>query len=322
MKELIQIIQQVKELQKSERKFVLATVVQVDGSAYRRPGARMLISEEGDWWGGISGGCLEGDILKKAQLALYSQEYKSITYDTREEDPFALGIGLGCQGVIEIHINPFQDQINQLVTALEDHIQGNVAHTLSISYAGDFQISLEEAAESHASKWAEDTFIEYLPAPMTVWLFGNQFDSHAFIQQASLLSWRVNWVGILSKMKANLPVNVRTSYEDFGTIKNSDYVVMMTHDLDKDVKILQRLIELPTKPAYVGILGPKKRFEKLQNHFEADLVTQLPIATPIGLDLGAEGPEEIAISIMAEILSLKNNRNGQRLHLRDRAIHE
>jgi xanthine/CO dehydrogenase XdhC/CoxF family maturation factor len=62
MKELIQIIQQVKELQKSERKFVLATVVQVDGSAYRRPGARMLISEEGDWWGGISGGCLEGDI--------------------------------------------------------------------------------------------------------------------------------------------------------------------------------------------------------------------------------------------------------------------
>jgi xanthine/CO dehydrogenase XdhC/CoxF family maturation factor len=322
MKELIQIIQQFKELQKTERKFVLATVVQVDGSAYRRPGARMLISEEGDWWGGISGGCLEGDILKKAQLALYSQEYKSITYDTREEDPFALGIGLGCQGVIEIHINPFQDQINQLITALEDHIQGNVAHTLSICYVGDFQISLVESAESHSSKWAEDTFMEYLPAPMTVWLFGNQFDSHAFIQQAALLSWRVNWVGILSKMKATLPVNVRSSYEDFGTIKNSDYVVMMTHDLDKDVKILQRLIELPTKPAYVGILGPKKRFEKLQNHFEQDLVTQLPIATPIGLDLGAEGPEEIAISIMAEILLIKNKRNGQRLHLRDRAIHE
>jgi len=322
MKELIQIIQQVKELQKTERKFVLATVVQVDGSAYRRPGARMLISEEGDWWGGISGGCLEGDILKKAQLALYSQEYKSITYDTREEDPFALGIGLGCQGVIEIHINPFQNQINQLVTALEVHIQGNVAHTLSIRYARYFEISLEEAAESHASKWEEGTFAEYLPAPMTVWLFGNQFDSHAFIQQADLLSWRVNWVGILSKMRANLPVNGRSSYEDFGTIKSSDFVVMMTHDLDKDVKILKQLIELPTKPAYVGILGPKKRFEKLQNHFEQDLVTQLPIATPIGLDVGAEGPEEIAISILAEILSIKNNRNGQRLHLRDRAIHE
>ena len=322
MKELILVIQQVKELQKTERKFVLATVVQVDGSAYRRPGARMLISEEGDWWGGISGGCLEGDILKKAQLALYTQEYKSITYDTREEDPFALGIGLGCQGVIEIHINPFQDQINELVIALEDHIQGNVAHTLSISYAGDFQISLEEAAESHASKWVEDTFMEYLPAPMTVWLFGNQFDSHAFIQQAALLSLRVNWVGILSKMKANLPVQERFSYEENWPIQATDYVVMMTHDLEKDVKILEKLRNSAVQPSYVGILGPKKRFEKLQNHFEVDLVTQLPIATPIGLDLGAEGPEEIAISIMAEILSIKNNRNGQRLHFRDRAIHE
>ena len=95
MKELYTVIQQVKDLQKSGLKFVLATVVRVEGSAYRRPGARMLIAEDGNWWGGISGGCLEGDILKKAQLALFSQSYKTITYDTREEDPFALGIGLG-----------------------------------------------------------------------------------------------------------------------------------------------------------------------------------------------------------------------------------
>jgi xanthine/CO dehydrogenase XdhC/CoxF family maturation factor len=97
---------------------------------------------------------------------------------------------------------------------------------------------------------------------------------------------------------------------------------MMTHDLDKDVKILEKLLLFPNKPGYVGILGPKKRFEKLQNHFKEDLVTLLPISTPIGLDLGAEGPEEIAISIIAEILSTKNQRNGQRLSLRDRPIHE
>jgi xanthine/CO dehydrogenase XdhC/CoxF family maturation factor len=322
MKELILVIQQVKELQKAGLKFVLATVVRVDGSAYRRPGARMLISEDGNWWGGISGGCLEGDILKKAQLALYSQEYKSIIYDTREEDPFALGIGLGCQGVIEIHINPIQEEINQLVAALEEHIQGNVAHTLTTRYVGDFYISLAESVNSHASKWADNTFTEYLPAPMTVWLFGNQFDSHAFIQQASILSWRVNWVGVLSKMKANLAVQERFSYDENWPIQATDYVVMMTHDLEKDVKILEKLLNSAVQPSYVGILGPKKRFEKLQNHFEEDLVTQLPIAAPIGLDVGAEGPEEIAISIIAEILSLKNSRNGQRLHLRDRAIHE
>ncbi|MHA8082156.1 XdhC family protein [Aquirufa sp. A-Brett2-15D] len=322
MKELNLVIQQVIELQKAGLKFVLATVVRVDGSAYRRPGARMLIAENGNWWGGISGGCLEGDILKKAQLALFSQSYKSIIYDTREEDPFALGIGLGCQGVIEILINPFQDQINQLVSELEKHLAGNVAHTLSISYGKVFQIALQEAVESHGCVWEEDIFTEYLPAPMTVWVFGNQFDAQAFIQQANIVAWRVNWVGILSKMSSDVLVHRRLGFDDLWPIESTDYIVMMTHDLEKDVKILEKLLSAPTKPAYAGILGPKKRFDKLQNHFKEDLVTLLPISTPIGLDIGAEGPEEIAISIMSEILLTKNNRNGQRLSLRNRAIHE
>lgn len=322
MKELYTVIQQVKDLQKAGLKFVLATVVRVEGSAYRRPGARMLIAEDGNWWGGISGGCLEGDILKKAQLALFSQSYKTITYDTREEDPFALGIGLGCQGVIEIQINPFQVQINALVEALESHLSGNDAHTLMMHYSADFQIELAKASVSHGSEWLDDVFTEYLPAPMTVWVLGNQFDAQGFIQQAIGLAWRVNWVGILSKMASNLTVQGRYSYEDLWPIQSSDFLVMMTHDLEKDVKILEKLLSAPITPAYVGILGPKKRFEKLQNHFKQDLVTLLPISTPIGLDIGAEGPEEIAISIMAEILSTKNKRDGQRLSLRDRAIHE
>lgn len=322
MKELILVIQQVIELQKAGLKFVLATVVRVDGSAYRRPGARMLIAEDGNWWGGISGGCLEGDILKKAQLALFSQTYKTITYDTREEDPFALGIGLGCQGVIEIFINPFQDQINQLVTVLEKHLAGNVAHTLAISYSNAFQITMNDANDSHGCSWENELFTEYLPAPMTVWVFGNQFDAQGFIQQANSLAWRVNWVGILSKMVSDIQVQKRFGYEELWPIQSTDYLVMMTHDLEKDVKILEKLLSASIKPAYVGMLGPKKRFDKLQNHFKEDLVTLLPISTPIGLDIGAEGPEEIAISIMSEILSTKNNRSGQRLSLRDRAIHE
>jgi xanthine/CO dehydrogenase XdhC/CoxF family maturation factor len=322
MKELYTVIQQVKDLQKSGLKFVLATVVRVEGSAYRRPGARMLIAENGNWWGGISGGCLEGDILKKAQLALFSQAYKTITYDTREEDPFALGIGLGCQGVIEIHINPFQDQINALVNTLEKHLGGNVAHTLKTVHSDSFQIDLIDASVSHVSDWSENIFTEYLPAPMTVWVFGNQFDAQGFIQQANGLAWRVHWVGSMAKMSSNLSVQARFGYEDEWPIQSTDFLVMMTHDLEKDVKILEKLLSAPIAPAYLGILGPKKRFEKLQNHFKVDLVTLLPISTPIGLDIGAEGPEEIAISIIAEILSTKNNRVGQRLSLRDRAIHE
>jgi xanthine dehydrogenase accessory factor len=299
MKELKVIIAHAHRLQAAGQKFALATVVRVEGSAYRRPGARMLIAEDGNWWGGISGGCLEGDILKKAQLALFSQAYKTIVYDTREEDPFALGIGLGCQGVIEIFINPFQDQIEQWVSFLENHLAGNVA-----------------------SVWESDSLTEILPAPMTVWVFGNQFDAQGFIQLVNALAWRVNWVGNMAKMNPEITVQNRIGWEDLWPIDSTDYLVLMTHDLEKDVKILQRLVESPIRPAYVGILGPKKRFEKLQNHFKEDLVTLLPISTPIGLDIGAEGPEEIAISILAEILAIKNNRNGQRLNLRDRAIHD
>jgi xanthine dehydrogenase accessory factor len=322
MKELYTVIQQVKDLQKAGLKFVLATVVRVEGSAYRRPGARMLIAEDGNWWGGISGGCLEGDILKKAQLALFSQSYKTITYDTREEDPFALGIGLGCQGVIEIHINPFQVQINALVEALESHLSGNEAHTLRMHFSSNFQVELANASVSHGSEWSDDIFTEYLCAPMTVWVYGNQFDAQGFIQQASGLAWRVNWIGNLVKMSSNLSVRGRYGYDDLWPIQSSDFIVMMTHDLEKDVKILEKLLASPIKPAYVGILGPKKRFEKLQNHFKEDLVTLLSISNPIGLDIGAEGPDEIAISIISEILSIKNNRNGHRLRLRDGAIHE
>ena len=87
MKELYTVIQQVKDLQKSGLKFVLATVVRVEGSAYRRPGARMLIAENGNWWGGISGGCLEGDILKKAQLALFHKPIKRLPMTQEKKIP-------------------------------------------------------------------------------------------------------------------------------------------------------------------------------------------------------------------------------------------
>jgi xanthine/CO dehydrogenase XdhC/CoxF family maturation factor len=193
---------------------------------------------------------------------------------------------------------------------------------LKTVYSDRFQIELVETSVSHGSEWADNKFTEYLTSPLTVWVFGNQFDAQGFILQANALAWRVNWVGILSKMSSNITVQGRYNYEDLWPIQSSDFLVIMTHDLEKDVKILEKLLSASNAPAYVGILGPKKRFEKLQNHFKQDLVTLLPISTPIGLDIGAEGPEEIAISIISEILSTKNNRNGQRLSLRGRAIHE
>src|SRR5690606_14629032 len=106
MKEINEIIKAFDRAQAEGKKTALATVVQVEGSSYRSPGARMLITEDGELTGAISGGCLEGDALRKAQLVIFQQQSMLVTYDTTDDDDAKFGIGLGCNGVIHILIEP------------------------------------------------------------------------------------------------------------------------------------------------------------------------------------------------------------------------
>jgi xanthine dehydrogenase accessory factor len=116
MKEISEIILAYEKAQKNGQQTALATVVYLDGSSYRRPGARMLITEEGRMTGAISGGCLEGDALHKALLVMNQHQSKLVTYDTNDEDDLALGVQLGCNGVIQILIEPVNsaDQFNPI----------------------------------------------------------------------------------------------------------------------------------------------------------------------------------------------------------------
>src|ERR671921_513250 len=106
MKELKDIISAYEDAEREGRETALATVVHLEGSAYRRPGARMLITEDGQLIGAISGGCLEGDALRKAQLVMVQQKPMLVTYDTTDDDDAKLGVGLGCNGIISILIEP------------------------------------------------------------------------------------------------------------------------------------------------------------------------------------------------------------------------
>src|SRR5580698_4978389 len=116
MKEIIDIVAAYDEAVKSGKKTALATVVLVEGSAYRRAGARMLITEDGQLTGAISGGCLEGDALRKARMVILQQEPLLVTYDTMDDDDAKLGVGLGCNGIIHILIEPINDgQINPIM---------------------------------------------------------------------------------------------------------------------------------------------------------------------------------------------------------------
>src|SRR3954466_1769982 len=108
MKEIKDILQSFEEARTSGKRTALATVVHVQGSSYRRPGARMLITQDGQLTGAISGGCLEGDALRKALLVMAQQQPMLVTYDTTDEDDAKLGVGLGCEGIIHIVIEPIR----------------------------------------------------------------------------------------------------------------------------------------------------------------------------------------------------------------------
>ena len=113
MKEIRNIILEYGKLAKAQRPAVLATLVHLEGSSYRRPGARMLVSDTGAITGAISGGCLEGDALQKALLVMSQQQSRIVTYDTMEDDD-AFGVGLGCNGIIHVLMEPVRtdDRMN------------------------------------------------------------------------------------------------------------------------------------------------------------------------------------------------------------------
>jgi xanthine dehydrogenase accessory factor len=108
--ELRKIITAYQQLNFAERKVALATVVKLHGSGYRRPGAKMLIVDNGTWIGAVSGGCLEGDVLRKARQVMLDLIPRIVVYDTMDDAENAFGLGLGCNGIIEILIEPLQHQ--------------------------------------------------------------------------------------------------------------------------------------------------------------------------------------------------------------------
>ena len=134
MKEISEIIVAFDRAQREGKQTALVTLVHVEGSSYRRPGARMLVTETGELTGAISGGCLEGDALNKALLAMHQGKNMLVTYDTTDEDDAVLGLGLGCNGIIQVLIQPVSNEQDngpmQLLKKVTASRRNNVLVTL------------------------------------------------------------------------------------------------------------------------------------------------------------------------------------------------
>ena len=372
MKEINNIITSYDEARLEGKQTVMATVVHLEGSSYRRPGARMLITDEGKLTGAISGGCLEGDALQKALLVMAQQKSRIVTYDTMDEDDNTLGVGLGCNGVIQVLMEPVNatDPMNPieflrkvadkrqkavLVTlfSLEDKKNTQAGTCLLLDESGNFlgnlpdhdleNILKEDAAAAFANekssfknyisdKYNLTAFIEFVKPAVSLVIIGAGNDVIPLVDMADVIGWESRVVDGRSsharperfvkacQVLVSKPENVLEQIP----IDEQTVFVLMTHNYNYDKAMLKALVT--KKIRYVGMLGPKKKLDRMLGElkdegFSLTEAQRSIVYGPVGLDLGAETAEEIALSIIAEIKAVLAGKAGQSLRNINDVIH-
>lgn len=299
MKEIKEILKHVAALGEGE-KAILATVVDVRGSGYRLPGARMLMLENGDTFGTVSGGCLEADVLERAKKVLKSGQSEVFTYDTTGDENSIFSLNMGCRGVIEILLEPV-GRDSELIAKMR---------------------------AAYETREPNDEF----ETPIAVLLFGAGADAVPLVRIASELGWQVTVhdhrpAFLTEERFPDAQKLVPQPVDEPPQITADDRTagVIMTHNYARDRFVLPEL--LASEAFYVGALGPKRRTEQLLEEIAAtgrEFTSQqlARLFAPVGLDIGADTPESIALAIIGEIQSVLKNRQGTSLRYREGSIYD
>lgn len=315
-------------------KSVLVTVVDLDGSSYRKPGVRMLILENGKMIGAVSGGCVEKDILRQSETVFNSGVPKMMTYDGRYR--------LGCEGVLYILIEPFNPDssfFNAFKNCLEQRHsfkiksyyqkeEGERNHIGSVIYFKTKNYAVYKVFKPNNEVLV---FEDGLNPCFKLMIFGAEHDAVQLCKLAHFNGWEVSVISgpLESKTITDFPgatafFSVSPDALELHSIDSQTAVILMTHNFSNDLKYLLELKD--SKPAYLGILGPSKRREKLLSQFleycpDVEDAFVENIHAPAGLNIGAETPQEIAISIVSEILSTVRNQEPKSLKEKIGSIH-
>lgn len=282
MHELDRIIHACRRIVDDGGRGVVVTIVRTDGSTYRRAGARVVIAENGEAVGAISGGCLERDLAERIQPWLTEMRPRVVRYDSTRTDDLVFGLGLGCRGVLDLLVEPF-----------------GAAQPPALL---QFRWNGREPVEWVTQLPDGDSMVEIVRPQRAIVIFGAGLDVPPLVACASQLGWRADVV----------------TTRDPVDLASYDAAVLMTHNFMRDAEILPRL--LASSIPYIGLLGPRSRGDELLA--EAGAARDSRIHSPVGLDLGAETPEEIALSIIAEIQAALNRRSAAPLRELDAPIHE
>lgn len=301
-------------IQHQETPLAVATLLRVEGSSYRRPGSRMLTDGEQILRGSLSGGCLEGEVLARAKDVLADGQSRLFRYDLRGEADLVWGSGSGCEGVLDILVERLEPASPPAWVAwLEDPLQHRRILRLATSLAEPFPRRRvgDEATPAPAES------IETIPPPVFLWILGASDDSRPLVRLAKTLGWKV---GLLDHRPAfarperfpeadQVLVGHPARRIPEWDLDARCAVVLMTHNYLKDLEALRLLI--PSGAGYLGLMGSRSRGRKLLAELAAEgLRGTERVHSPVGLDLGAEDPETIALAVLAEIQAAFQGRTG------------
>ena len=369
MSEIADVLEAIESLGAQGQRMALATIVAVRGSTYRRPGARLLVPEEGAPIGNISGGCLEGDVADMARLVMEEGTARLAGWDLTADDDEVWGLGLGCNGAIEVFIEPAEqaaavtralrvaldeERPISLVTALESEAPELVSPGARLVVRPDGPV---EGSLGHADVDAEAivsareqlavgrseirtfvhgvrAFVEVLEPPLRLVICGAGHDAIPLVRAAAGIGWRPIVVddrpAFLTPERypqahAFVGVDEPVQVADAAPLDERTFVVVMTHNFLRDRDYLRGLLR--SDVGYIAMLGPAARTQRILMDLAADGVEltdkdRARIHGPAGLDLGAEGPEEIAQAIVAEIVAVRHERAGGFLKERPGPIHD
>ena len=369
MSEITDVLTAIGSLSASGQRMALATIVAVRGSTYRRPGARLLVPEEGAPIGNISGGCLEGDVADMARLVMEEGRARLAGWDLTADDDAVWGLGLGCNGAIEVFIEPADRAVEAaraLRTALEEErpislvtviestepeaiapgarlivmpdgaVEGSLGRSDvdAEAIATARELLTTERSEIRTVAEGVRAFVEILDPPLRLVICGAGHDAVPLVRATSLLGWNVTVVddrpAFLNRERfpeahGFASVDDPSEVAEAITVDARTFVVVMTHNFLRDKAYLRGL--LMTDARYVAMLGPAARTQRLLMELEEEgtPITEerrSRIHGPAGLDLGAEGPEEIAQAIIGEIVAVRRGRDGGFLKERPTPIHD
>jgi xanthine/CO dehydrogenase XdhC/CoxF family maturation factor len=358
-----EILEHLAALRASGQQAAVACVVQIAGSAYRRPGARFLIASDGSTLGGISGGCLEEDVRQTGLATMDTGQCRLLHYETGDDDDPLWGLGLGCNGEVDVLVIPAArpgvaeafDRFRQLLSrdiafavvtllggadAADSPLDGRIlipgGDTSLAPGTGDAE--LDDALLAAAAETLTDgrsrvievqgtrAFIEVFAPPPVLVVCGAGDDAMPLVASAAQVGFRVV---VVDHRPAYLTTErfpaawrlIEARPEDGGEAipaTADTFVVLKTHNLVRDKAWARHFLATPI--AYLGLLGPRARCEEIAD--EAPAGTGHRIFGPIGLDLGAEGPEQVGMAVVSELLAVRAGRSAGHLKDRDAPIHD